>query len=191
MNRARFLVPTLITLLFASGCATFQDSGTMGSLGSYMSQDAGHHWVRPMEVTYQIGEIVEATVTIDSASPLSGETILLGYPQPGRAASPHVAFAAAKLVADAKADGIFITSYIIDRPMPDGKVLVHLQGRLLKLTVLGQVDLDRADKERFTTVVEQDPETGLTRTYTMPSAAIGKQANSPSTSTVLTWFKSQ
>lgn len=150
------------------GCQTIHDSGTAGALASFEAEEAGRNWVRPREVTYEIGEVQSFTEEIDVDSNQLRETRVFGYPQPGQAANPYVALTAARAVAELQADGILITNYTVTRDSGGGTASVTVQGRPLTLLDLGVVDGERADRERFVVTVTEDPETGEIVTQTRP-----------------------
>jgi hypothetical protein len=169
MRKALAVQLPLALLVFLSGCATttIKNSGTMGGIGSYEAEESGRHWTRPREISYEMGEKLEYSMKIDLSEGLVGEALVFGYPQPGQQANRYVSLAAAQAVAKAKVDGIYITNYTVDEDEAKGIVTVQLQGRSLVMRDLGLVDAERADRDRFTVVVEKDPVTGATKTYTL------------------------
>ncbi len=150
------------------GCQTIHDSGTAGAVASFEAAESGRNWVRPREVTYEIGAIQSFTEQIDLETNQLRETRVFGYPQPGQAANPYVSVAAAHAVAELQADGIFITNYTVVRDSRGQAASVTLQGRPLTLVDLGVVDPERADRERFVVTITEDAETGKITTETLP-----------------------
>ena len=85
-----------------------------GSVGMYDAEEAGRHWVRPREITYEMGEAFDYVFEINVKDNEIGEAVVFGYPQPGKQANKYVSLAAAKAVAATEADGIYITNYTVD-----------------------------------------------------------------------------
>lgn len=158
----------LLGALMLLGCQTIHDSGTAGAVASFEAEESGRNWVRPREVTYEIGAVQSFTEEIDVETDQLRETRVFGYPQPGQAANPYVSIAAARAVAALEADGILITNYSVRRDSRGKTASVTLQGRPLTLVDLGAVDPERADRERFVVTVTEDPDTGEITRETRP-----------------------
>lgn len=181
-----FIIIAAMSLSFA-GCATTTTalSGTAAGTGSYDGRESGRHWIRPQELTYEIGEPLQYNTTINLRETGLQETVVFGYPQPGRRANPYVSKALAEAVAHHGIDGFFLTTYSIERTTDQATINtaeVTVVGRPLKLVSLGEVSAERADQERFVTIVEEViDEHGNTRTRSrtfprdMSSDAIAEQ----------------
>jgi len=150
------------------GCQTIHDSGSAGAVASFEAEESGRNWVRPREITYEIGAVQSFSEEFDLEANQLRETRVFGYPQPGQAANPYVSLAAARAVAELEADGILITNYTVTHDSRGRTAAVTLQGRPLRLVDLGVVDPGRADRERFVVTVTEDPETGEIVTETRP-----------------------
>jgi len=168
MKKIILLVFSIVCLVSIMGCVTNTSNGSMMAAGTYSEEEAGHHWVRPQEVTYELGDIIEYSVTLNEKKYAITEAVAFGYPPVGEKANKYVSYAATKLISENRIDGIFITSYRIEQDKIEKAVTVYLQGRSLTMNNLGIVAPERADQERFSVVIEEDAETGETKSYTIP-----------------------
>lgn len=167
------VLAVLLVVFAFSGCTTpitktrLYD-GVNSAQISYDSQESGTHWIRPQELTYRPLEIVDYETEISlSRHYYIQEAVIFGYPQPGEEASPFITRAISEAIIKHKADGFLLSTYsieYIDDNTDTALVLIH--GRPLELVNLGEVEIDRADQERFITriVVEENPDKGTTTT---------------------------
>jgi hypothetical protein len=172
------VVVILVSVL--SGCTTpisrtrLYDGVTSAQI-MYESNEAGTHWIRPQELTYRPQALVKYETKISlSRHHYIHEAVIFGYPNPGKEASPFVTRAISEAMIKYNADGFLLSTYnieYIDDYNDTAHVLIH--GRPLELVNLGEVEIERADQERFITrvIVEENSEKGITTTTTTTAPA--------------------
>lgn len=167
------IVVILITVL--SGCTTSIArtklyTGVSSAQMSYTAVEAGTHWIRPQELTYEPREVVDFETQISlSSNNYIQEAVIFGYPQPGKAANPFITRAISEAIVKYRADGFLVTTYSIEHKDDyNDSAHVSIHGRPLELVDLGEVAIDRADQERFITriVVEENPGQDFIKTTT-------------------------
>ncbi|NCB03323.1 MAG: hypothetical protein EOM67_14390 [Spirochaetia bacterium] len=151
-------------------------SGVSSAESSYNGSETGRHWVRPQELTYKPLDIVDYETKVTISKDSIEEAVIFGYPPTGMKASPFVIQAISEAIIKSGADGFLLSTYKIKRiyNYAEDSAVVTIHGRPLKLVNLGEVDQERADRERFITqiVLEEDSGKGITRTITTTTPVV-------------------
>lgn len=190
-TKAFFIIAMIIMLSFTvTGCATSEygyatsepcnENRVLTGVSNVETTDSsveiGRHWVRPQELTYKPLDIIDYETIITITDLKTQDAVIFGYPKLSEEAGPFVTRAISQAIIETGADGFLLSAFTIEQleHCNGNTAKVKIHGRPLQMVHLGEVDLERADKERFITTMKvvEDKEKGIIETTTTSTPII-------------------